>query len=102
MTTRNTALANAAHIRWQTQNLGLLLHQTWDTDTFVFNPSSGHTHVLNEAAFTLLSRLADHPSTGEDLVQSFGADTQELRDALWQQLQQLELVGLICPAPQLH
>ena len=96
------ARTNAPHIRWQTQELDLLLHETWDKETFVFNPSSGHTHVLNEAAFTLLRSLAEHPSTGKELIQSFGADTQELRDALWQQLQQLELVGLICRAPQLH
>ena len=89
-------LAPTADAPWQTRNFGQLLYETWDTEAFVFNPASGHTHVLNEQAFALLQSLASNPSTDDDLAQAFGADTQELRSALLQQLQQLELVGLIC------
>ena len=79
-----------------TRNFAQLLFQTWETETFVFNPASGNTHVLNEAAFALLQSLASTPSTNDDLAQDFDADSAELRGALLQQLQQLELVGLIC------
>jgi PqqD family protein of HPr-rel-A system len=93
-------LADAPESHWQARNFDRLLHETWDTETFVFNPASGHTHVLNEAAFALLQDLAVHPSSNRQLARSFGADTKERREGLREQLRQLELVGLICRMPQ--
>jgi len=89
-------LAPTADTRWQTRDFDKLVHETWDTETFVSNPNSGNTHVLNEAAFALLKSLASTPSRDVDLAQDFDAVSAELRAALLQQLQQLELVGLIC------
>jgi PqqD family protein of HPr-rel-A system len=81
---------------WKARNFDQLLHQTWDSETFVFHPGSGHTHVLNDAAFALLDRLAVHPAATSDLAEGFTTDTPERRTALRKQLQQLEVVGLIC------
>ena len=89
-------LAPKAETRWQTRHFDQLIHQTWETETFVFNPASGNTHVLNEAAFMMLQQLASTPSTDDQLAQDFNADSPALRDALLQQLQQLEMAGLIC------
>lgn len=81
---------------WATTDFDRLLHETWDGETFVFNPGSGHTHVLNDAAFALLERLATQPSTTANLAREFDAGTQARLPALRQQLRQLETVGLIC------
>lgn len=95
-------LSDAPDSQWQARNFDQLLYETWDTETFVFNPASGHTHVLNEEAFALLQDLAIHPSSDRQLAKLFDADINERREGLRQQLRQLELVGLIWRMPQHH
>ena len=70
--------------------------RTWDEETFVFNPASGDTHLLNEVALAILQSLSLRPATFEALVEEFlEQDTVESRQILIEQLQQLELTGLI-------
>ena len=85
--------------RWQTCHYESLLQQTWDEETFVFNPASGHTHLLNPVAMTLLEYLATTPSDLAGLAAWLGVENNpQAQHALVEQFEQLILTGLICPA----
>lgn len=82
---------------WRACNFDALLHETWEGETFVFNPASNETHLLNQAAFALLAYLSDTPSGTSELLERFAANTSpEIVEALRLHLQQLETIGLIC------
>ena len=89
---------------WQAPDFGDFLHEELEGEHFVFNPHTGHTHVVNAAALLLLKSLADQPLTGEELAQRLVLDyseieLNELRELLRQQLEQLRLLGLVEPRP---
>ena len=88
---------------WAAKNYPELLQETWDEETFIFNPASGHTHVLNEVATALLQNLAQTPSSSKTLIHDFLPDASAAEQKiLIQQLEQLELLGLICRTPPAH
>jgi PqqD family protein of HPr-rel-A system len=68
---------------------------------FIFNPLTGHTHILNDIAWKLLSACADADRSSHYLLQFIDSesgelDGSELQDRLQghlEQLQQLELIG---------
>lgn len=76
--------------------------RTWDDETFVFNPASGHTHLLNAAAVHMLERLHEQALSSRDLCAEFDIEDipgEQLLAHVEQQLQQLELLGLIRRSP---
>ena len=82
---------------WSAKNYSDLVLETWDSETFVFNPASGHTHILNEVATALLRNLAQSTATSKKLLNDFLPDASNTdQELLIQQLEQLELLGLIC------
>lgn len=92
--------AAAADCCWISSNFDQLILETWDDETFAFNPASGHTHLLNSAALTLLQELATQAQTNAMLVERFLSDQPEaqrqaMSQQLIQQLIQLEMIGLI-------
>jgi len=87
-------------IYWQATNYTELMQETWDEETFIFNPASGHTHVLNAAAAEILAILATTPTSTDQLFASLSdeiidLDQAQLSEALNQQLSQLHTMGLI-------
>lgn len=83
---------------WTTPNFAQLLTKQWDDEVFVFNPASSETHLLNEGAFALLNALHAQPASTRELLASYlPADQADLHDAFVAQIEQLALVGLICP-----
>lgn len=83
--------------RWGTCNFDQLLRETWDEETFLFNPASGETHLLNAAAMHLLELLEEEEASFEQLVGRLFPDTDKpTLDALARQFEQLVLTGLIC------
>jgi len=96
--------AHQAPARWVAPNFKDLLHETWEAETFLFNPLSGHTHVLNQEAMALLETLSQEPSSTRALIERFAAGNEhpQAPQALVQQLMQLELLGLICRVQQQH
>ena len=67
---------------------------------FLFNPHTGHTHILNSLALELLERCAETPLSGAALVQAassaaqFEADEQ-FSSQVMQHIVQLEQLGLL-------
>lgn len=80
---------------WQSLGFERLLVRTWDEESFVFNPASGETHLLNESALALLELLHQQPCTLDELLNELGEVSHEQAPALRQHLQQLELIGLL-------
>ena len=72
--------------------------ETWDENVLLFNPASGETHLLNPAALALLEQLSHTPASDSELERSLLPENADdtLKHALNQQLQQLEMIGLIC------
>ncbi len=86
--------------RWKASNYGELLIEQWDEEVFLFNPASGHTHVLNPAAAALLAEIAEHPTDVGTLCRRFQADDpapdpDAFADSMVHHIQQLALIGLI-------
>lgn len=46
----------------------------WQGATFVFDPASGRTHYLNEAAAEILMRLAEAPGSTDSLLEAMLGD----------------------------
>lgn len=80
---------------WRALNFHQLLYETWDGEHLLFNPASGHTHVLNDVAFQLLSELDAEPADTLTLAKRHLENPQDL-EPLSQHLKQLEMIGLIC------
>jgi PqqD family protein of HPr-rel-A system len=81
-----------------------LLWEQFDDEYFVFNPASGHTHVLNALGAATLQQLAGEPLTADELLARLqaqvGADGSEaLHQALPEHLSQLAAIGLIEQLP---
>lgn len=75
------------------------LWEQFDDEYFVFNPASGHTHLLNALGATVLRLLEPAPLTEAELLECLhaeaGPDDGELAQALPMHLQQLAVIGLI-------
>jgi len=76
------------------------LHRSLEQELFVFNPLTGHTHILNQLSWQLLSACADTPRSHEYLfklmlVESEGLDRQQPEESLEGHLGQLEQLGLL-------
>lgn len=85
---------------WQAVDYRRLLIRQWDDEVFLFNPASGHTHLLNMAAAELLAQMADMPLDLDALCTRFFVldaelDAATFRAVLAEHLEQLELLGLI-------
>lgn len=84
--------------RWFAGNFDQLLKTAWDDEIFVYNPASNQTHLLNQVAFVVLSHLASQPQSLPELIDRFLPEAPEQDKAYFaQQLEQLALIGLICP-----
>jgi len=88
---------------WETRNQQEWLREDWEEETFLFNPLSGHTHILNLAASELLNILATTPTDIDRLTSSLfdkdsGLDPGQFKALLARQLKQLYEMGLIRPA----
>jgi PqqD family protein of HPr-rel-A system len=60
-----------------------LLERAWETETVVYDPRSGSTHLLDEVGWQILLRLQRGPSTMGELLEHLGTSLPlELDDAL--------------------
>lgn len=87
---------------WLAPDYAELLRERLEGEHFVYNPRTGHTHVLNESGLSLLESIAEQALTAEQLAQRLRLDGAEedvraLRELLEQQLRQLQLLGLVEP-----
>lgn len=85
---------------WYCDNFPRLINRSWGEEVFVFNPLTGHTHILNQLAWELLTDCGEKPRTLECLLGSMGESSGDmtseeceisLRDHL-EQLLQLDLI----------
>jgi len=85
--------------RWRARHYEQLLQQTWDDESFVFNPASGDTHVLNPVAMQLLEWLDATPADLDGMAEWLDIGNDPVaRQVLVQQVEQLVLTGLLCRA----
>lgn len=87
---------------WQLCDRSALLMRNWGEDFAVFNPLSGHTHLLDSTAGALLQALASGPLSETDLQRVLAAklgfeEEEPLEVPLGQLLIQLDEQGLIAP-----
>ena len=90
--------------RWIAIDARQLLWEQFDDEFFVFNPASGHTHLLNALGATTLQLLTDHALDSAQLLtrlqEQAGTDGDDaLHQALETHLNQLAAIGLIERAP---
>jgi len=93
----------APPVRWASVAPDALLWEQFDDEYFVFNPASGHTHLLNALGATALRLLDARPLTAAELLaqlhaQVGGGHDEQLQQALSGHLEQLATIGLIEPA----
>ena len=77
-----------------------LLHRSLEQELFVFNPLTGHTHILNQLSWQLLSACADTPRSDAYLYKLMGAESEDLdkrqrEDSLQGHLSQLQQLDLL-------
>jgi PqqD family protein of HPr-rel-A system len=77
-----------------------LLHRVLEQEVFIFNSLTGHTHILNDIAWKLLTACADKARSSEYLLdlmdpESGEIDRSELQDRLLGHLEQLQQLDLI-------
>jgi PqqD family protein of HPr-rel-A system len=97
------ASADPAARLWRLPCRVQLSLRQWDGDFAVFNPLSGHTHILDYIAAALLQALADGPRSEAQLQHSLAvelelSDGSPLQAQLCALLTQLDEQGLIAPA----
>jgi PqqD family protein of HPr-rel-A system len=85
---------------WRCECFPDLLHHLQEQERFVFNPLTGHTHILNQLSWQLLSACADIPRSNAHLfelmaAESEGLDNQQLDDSLQEHLGQLLQLDLL-------
>jgi PqqD family protein of HPr-rel-A system len=81
-----------------------LLHRSLEQDVFIFNPLTGHTHILNQLSWQLLLACAEMPREKDYLlkliaVESNEQDHQLLVDSLRGHLGQLQQLDLLQAIP---
>ena len=91
-----------ASTRWFNRYHRDYLSRSWEDEVFLFNPHTGHTHILNQLSADILQWCAVAPHTEKELIQALTqaaevvdaeATAKEAGDHLWQ-LQQLGLLEL--------
>ena len=89
------------------RNYASLLHRQWEGETFVFHPLTGHTHILNQASWTILSACATRARSRESLLRILEeleddhpqAQLDESLQAHLEHLCQFELLEPLCAEP---
>jgi PqqD family protein of HPr-rel-A system len=90
-------------LRWKTPSESGLLWEHWDNEFVVFDPRSGHTHLLNEMAAVALKALDTRAFTGLELTRflasefSVSSDDPELERHVEQMLAHFDELGLVEP-----
>ena len=102
--TQPDAVQSSATQRWIGIDAQQLLWEQFDDEFFVFNPASGHTHVLNALGAATLQLLTDEPLDAHALLirlrdQAGAEGGPQLAQALAEHLAQLAAIGLIERAP---
>jgi PqqD family protein of HPr-rel-A system len=85
---------------WRCDCFAELLQCSLDEDVFIFNPLTGHTHILNQLSWQLLLACAEVPRSDAHLFQlmateSDGMDKQQLEDSVQGHLGQLQQLDLL-------
>ncbi len=91
---------DAAPRKWEISGGRALPLRDWNGEFAVFNPLSGHTHILDFIAGSLLQVLADGPRTELELAQLLAAVLElpadaPLQEPLCRLLNQLDEQGLV-------
>lgn len=99
-----TSPADTGTQRWKMAGAAPMPVRDWDGEFAVFNPCSGHTHILDFTAGTLLQLLADGPRDEAELAQAIAARLElpadsSLQEPLRRLLAQLDEQGLITAVP---
>ena len=86
---------------WYSDHFNELLHRSLEGEVFVYNPLTGHTHILNQLSWQLLQACAETQRSNDYLLSLVNPEhdqlvRQEVEDHLWQ-LQQLELIQVQNP-----
>jgi PqqD family protein of HPr-rel-A system len=89
-------------LRWKAPAHHELLWEEWEREFVVFDPRSGHTHLLNEMAAASLQALASHSLDAEELTRflalEFGvAENEALARHVADMLAHFDDIGLIEP-----
>jgi len=85
---------------WRCEVFKDLITRCWEDELFLFNPHTGHTHILNDLAWRLLSACAEEPQSEQALLELLVSDLgeqnrEELADALDDHLDHLMQLGLV-------
>ena len=88
--------------RWRVPDRFILLWKCWGDESIVFNPSSGHTHLLNSLAAEALRALQNEPADALELMERICAgqpDTtfRDLSARLDKLFREFDEVGLVEP-----
>lgn len=90
---------------WQAPDLDQFHWASWgEGESFLYNPASGQTHLLNDLGRALLDSLADDAQTAQSLADGLyhpecGLSPGSFTDIVQQHLAQLALLQLVQPAP---
>ncbi len=85
---------------WAAPRYSEFVFRHWQGASFVFDPASGRTHYLNEAAAEILDKVAEEPRSTAALLEAMVAehpidDPEAFRDAGRRLLTLLDQLGLI-------
>ena len=69
-------MSEITHDKWVVPKWVRLQWRRWDGEYVVFNPASGHTHVLNGLAAKALKELQESPSSTTDVLQRISESIQ--------------------------
>jgi len=67
-------------LQWTCSVFRDILYRCWEDEYFLFNPNTGHTHVLNHFSWDILSKCAEQPCSESALLDlvSAGNSTEDL------------------------
>jgi PqqD family protein of HPr-rel-A system len=87
-------------VRWWCPGFHAFSSRCWEEEYFVFNPATGHTHVLNASAWEVLQCCALAARTEADLLERLGqgldhASRSILAESLPGYLDQLRQLSLL-------
>lgn len=84
---------------WRCECFSDLLHRILEQELFVFNPRTGHTHILNHLSWLLLAACADRPRSSDYLYALMNAETEganpQTQASLERHLEQLQQLDLL-------
>ncbi len=94
------AASIGASVVWAAPRYPEFVFHHWESASFVFDPASGRTHYLNEAAAEILEKVAEEPRSTAALLEAMIAehpidDPDAFRDAGRRLLTLLDQLGLI-------